>query len=63
MVLNKDSLQNQLQNPTLVTLKNLIRSLTARLEDDHCSITVANHQLITIIRFVAKSYTISKFFL
>ena len=34
-----------------------MRPLTARLEDDHCSITVANHRLIIIIRFVVKSYT------
>jgi hypothetical protein len=57
MVLNKVSLQNQLQNPTLVTLNNLMRPLTARLEDGYYSITVANHRLITVIRFVAKSYT------
>ena len=36
---------------------NLMRPLTARLEDGHCSGTVTNHQLITVIRFVAKSYT------
>ena len=35
---------------------NLMRPLTARLEDGHCSITVVNHQLITIIRFISKSY-------
>ena len=29
---------------------NLIRPLTARLEDDYCSITVANHGLIIIVR-------------
>ena len=40
-----------------MTLKNLMRHLTTRLEDGYCSITVANHLLITIIRFVAKSYT------
>ena len=33
------------------------RPLTARLNDGYCSITVANHRLIIIIRFVAKSYT------
>ena len=27
------------------------------LEDCYCSITVANHRLITVIRFVAKIYT------
>ena len=45
------------RTPALVTLKNLIRSLTARLENGYCSITVANHELIIIIRFVAKNYT------
>ena len=35
---------------------NLMRLLTARLEDSYCSIIVANHELITVIRFVAKSY-------
>ena len=54
---NKFSLQNQLRIPALVTLKNLMRSLTARLENGYCSITVANPQLITVIRFVSKSYT------
>ena len=57
MVSNKVSLQNQLQNPALVTLKNLMRPLTARLEDGYCSTTIANYRLITVIRFVAKSYT------
>ena len=57
MVSNKVSLQNQLQNSALVTLNNLMRPLTARLEDDYCSITVVNHRLITVIRFVAKNYT------
>ena len=57
MVSNKISLQNQLQNPALVTLKNLMRHLTARLEDGYCSITIANYRLITIIRFVVKNYT------
>ena len=35
---------------------NLMRHLTARLEDGYCSINVANHRLITAIRFVAKNY-------
>jgi len=34
-----------------------MRSLTARLKDDYCSTIVANHKLITIIKFVSKSYT------
>ena len=53
----KISLQNQLQNPVLVTLKNLMRHLTARLEDGYCSINIANQRLINVIRFVTKSYT------
>ena len=36
---------------------NLMRPLTAWLEDGYCSITVANHQLITVIIFISKSYT------
>jgi len=34
-----------------------MRSLNARLEDGYCSITVANHRLIAVIRFVVKNYT------
>ena len=56
-VSNKASLQNQLQNPALVTLKNIMRPLTAWLENSYYSIIVANHQLITVIRFVVKNYT------
>ena len=37
--------------------RNLMKHLTARLEDGYCSITVANHELITVIRFVAQSCT------
>jgi hypothetical protein len=55
MMSNKISLQNQLQNPALVTLKNLMS--LSRLENGYCSITIANYQLITVIKFVAKSYT------
>ena len=51
------------RTPALVTLKNLMRPLTARLEDGYYSITVANHRLITIIRFVAKVTPISENFL
>ena len=40
-VSNKVSLQNKLQNPALVTIKNLTRHLTAQLEYGYCSITVA----------------------
>jgi hypothetical protein len=55
MMSNKISLQNQLQNPALVTLKNLMS--LSRLENGYCSITIANYELITVIKFVAKSYT------
>jgi len=34
-----------------------MRPLIARLENGYCSITVVNHQLITVIRFAAKNYT------
>ena len=54
------ALQHQLQNPALVNLKNLIRLLIARLENGYCSINVANHQLIIVIRFVVKITPISK---
>ena len=33
-----------------------MRPLTAWLEDGYCSITIVNHPLITVIRFVAKNY-------
>ena len=42
---------------------NQMRHLTVRLEDGYCIITVANHRLITVIIFIAKSYTILKKFL
>ena len=47
---------------TLALLRetNLMRSLTARLEDSYCSITIVNHRLVTVIRFVAKVTLISK---
>ena len=34
-----------------------MRHLTARLERGYCSINIANQRLITVIRFVVKSYT------
>ena len=34
-----------------------MRHLTTWLDNCYCSITLANHQLITVIRFIAKSYT------
>ena len=43
--------------PALLRNTNLMRPLTARLDDSYCSIAVADYELITVIRFVAKSYT------
>ena len=54
---NKASLQNQLQNIRASDPKESNEVLNARLEDVYCSITVDNHRLITVIRFVAKNYT------
>ena len=45
------------RTPAPEILKNLMRLLTAWFEDGYCSITVANYRLITIVRFIAKSYT------
>ena len=56
-VLNKVSLQNQLQNPRASDPEESKKAFAVRLEDSYCSITVANHWLITVIKFVAKSYT------
>ena len=57
MVSNKVSLQNQLQKPRASDPKESNETFDARLENDYCSITVINHQLIAVIRFVAKNYT------
>lgn len=57
MCIKKVSLQNYLHNLWLNRETNLIRSLTARLEDGHCSITVANHGLIRLVRFIASNCT------
>ena len=54
---NKISLQNQLQNLRASDSEESNEAFDARLEDGYCSITVANHRLITVIKFVAKSYT------
>jgi len=35
---------------------NLMRPLTAELEDNYCNITVANYELISLIRFIAQNY-------
>ena len=45
------------RTPALGLLTNLMIHLTARSVDDYCSITVVNHELITVIRFVVKNYT------
>ena len=50
-------LTNNSTTPALLRETNLMRSLTVRLEVSYCSITVSNHRLITVIRFVSKSYT------
>jgi hypothetical protein len=36
---------------------NLMRLLTAKLENVYCSITVANYGLIRLVRFITQSYT------
>ena len=46
----KSVYKTNFRTPVLVTLKNLMRYLTAQLEDGYCSITVANYRLITVIR-------------
>ena len=57
MVLNKASLQNQLQNPCARNPEESNEIFDRAIGRWYCSITVANHQLIIVIRFVAKSYT------
>ena len=57
MVSNKVSLQNQLQTPRARDPEESNETFDARLENGYCSITVANHRLIIVIRFVAKKYT------
>ena len=53
----KSNYQTTSTTPRVNRETNLMRSLTSRLEDGYCSITVANHQLNTIIRFIVKKYT------
>ena len=55
--IKKSVYKTNFKAPALVTIKNIMKLLTTRLEDDYYSITVANHQLINGIRFVAKNYT------
>ena len=43
--------------PALLHETNLMKPSAVLLEVGYCSITIVNPQLITIIRFVAKSYT------
>ena len=61
LTINYGVKQNQFikpaSEPRASDLKNLMRHLTARLEVGYCNINVANHRLITVIRFVVKSYT------
>ena len=56
-VSNKVSLQNQLQNPRASDPEESNEAFDRAIEDGYCSTTVANHRLIIVIRFVAKSYT------
>ena len=53
--------QNQFIKPTLEPRasdpEESNEVFDARLEYGYCSITVSNHRLIIVIRFVAKSYT------
>ena len=53
----KVSLQNQLQNPRASDPEESNEIFDHVIRGWYCSITVANHRLITIIRFVAKSCT------
>ena len=57
MVSNKVSLQNQLQNPRASDPEESNEAFDHTIRGWYCNITVANHRLIIIIRFVAKSYT------
>ena len=47
LIANYGVKQNQFTKPTsepaLLILKNLMRPLTARLEDSYCNITIANY--------------------
>ena len=56
-VSNKVSLKNQLQNPHASDPEESNEAFDRAVRGWYCSITVANHRLITVIRFVAKSYT------
>ena len=57
MVSNKTSLQNQFQNSCARSLEESNEVFDAWLENSYYSITVANQHLVTVIRFVLKSYT------
>ena len=53
---NKVSLQNQLQNPCARNPEESNEVFDRVIRGWYCSIIVVNHWLITIIRFIAKSY-------
>ena len=59
MVSNKVSLQNQLQNPRASDPEESNEAFDRAIREWYCSITVANHRLITANKFVVKSYTYS----
>ena len=54
---NKDNLQNQLQNTCARNPEESNEAFDRMIRGWYCSITVSNHRLITVIRFVAKNYT------
>jgi len=56
-VSNKVSLQNQLQNPRASDPEESNEAFDRAIRRWYCSITTANYRLITVIRFVVKSYT------
>ena len=56
MVSNKVSLQNQFQNPRASDPEESNEAFDCAIRGWYCSITVVNYQLITIIRFVVKSF-------
>ena len=53
------TLQNQLQNPYARNPDESNETFDARFDDGYYSITVADHRLIIVIRFVAKNKTTS----
>ena len=55
-MLNKVNLQNQLQNTCARNAEESNEAFDRVIREWYCSITVANHRLITVIRFVVKNY-------